>query len=88
MATALGFRTRVGIVMIHLSLEAFGRQRRDVGDIGVPRRLGCSEVRKVGEGRLWSYSCVYWVYSIRARMGHKLGFGGLGFEFLGLGFRV
>ena len=35
--------------MIHLSVKAFGRQRRAVGDIGVPRRLGCSEVSKVGD---------------------------------------
>ena len=47
---ALGFRTRVGIVMIHLSAKAFGRQRRAVGEPGVPLRLGCSEVRKVGDG--------------------------------------
>ena len=33
---ALGFRTRVGIVMIHLSAKAFGRQRRAVGEPGVP----------------------------------------------------
>ena len=39
---ALGFRTRVGIVTIHLSAKAFGRKRRAVGEPGVPRRLGCS----------------------------------------------
>ena len=60
-APALGFRTRVGIVMIHLSAKAFGRKRRAVGEPGVPRRLGCCWVRKVGDGRLCSYSCVYWV---------------------------
>jgi len=61
-APALEVCTRVGIVMVHLSVKAFGRQRRAVGDTGVPRRLVCSWVRKVGEGRLCSYSCMYWVY--------------------------
>ena len=46
---ALGFRTRVGIIMIHLSAKAFGRKRRAVGEPGVPRRLGCCWVRKVGD---------------------------------------
>ena len=35
--------------MIHLSAKAFGRKRRAVGEPGVPRRLGCSEVSKVGD---------------------------------------
>ena len=30
-------------------VKAFGRQRRAVGEPGVPRRLGCLGVRKVGD---------------------------------------
>ena len=36
--------------MIQLSAKAFGRKRRAVGEPGVPRRLGCLGVRKVGDG--------------------------------------